>query len=408
MHVNRCLDSAEGGPAPTLPSEDAGATTGGGGTSHESDLPADVAANPLAVTPPCVADARPAKDVAETRGKFAELQAWAAVRSADNAWRARLMDTATSDAQSAAAKIAEGSAVEAGSVEAGSAAAVAHPIRILSWNIADDGENAFGRSAVAPPDWTHADNMEGIKRAILHQRPHLVALQECRGESPEEALAEHYCHTAAVRSHSGFVHLLVRRDIGPDTAASTAQHNTGARTNGLFVTGIKPIPEASAVAICLDIPASGHRLALVSVHLAPGSGGKLARLTQMKFAVHAAQTSFRTQHVCVIGDTNLRKGEIEAACEVTGTVEIALDCGFTWDSRINLYNGTDAFGFCCNFDRVFLKNGAVDGEEVGPGQQPCFSPDPQSFRLVGDVPPTEVEGHYLSDHFGICLELVPC
>ena len=68
---------------------------------------------------------------------------------------------------------------------------------------------------------------------------------------------------------------------------------------------------------------------------------------------------------------------------------------YTWDSRINLYHGLDAFQFHCRFDRVYLYN----VQSV------------QSFQLMANTPmrsrPSDKNtnqqqyDYYLSDHFGI-------
>ena len=60
----------------------------------------------------------------------------------------------------------------------------------------------------------------------------------------------------------------------------------------------------------------------------------------------------------------------------------------TWDSKINKYR-EEAFQFVCRFDRVFLRK---------------FTP--LNFKLIGNRPVSENPGHFLSDHFGIVVEII--
>lgn len=385
-HVNQCLDADTKASTNTSSTEDAKSGHAKEFTAgiEAAEINGEGAAGPASDVSVVLSQplersiSQDAVGLAASSDRLAKLQAWMVARERDNVWRQRLLASVFPDSAPAAVEIPSQLSGDNGAVS------------LLSWNLADDGLNSEGRSKVAPDDWTYEDNLDGFQQIIDHHKPMLLALQECRGTTIG-VLEGTYCQTVSEVSHCGEVHLLVRRDIGPDADTEDASQPR--------VTGIMRIPQASGVAVCLEVPQSGHKLVVVSVHLTAGSGAGHLRLAQLKAAVLAVQQRFQTENVCILGDTNLRNREAHEVCQLTGgAVEVNLDCGPTWDSRNNLYHGSDAYQFACNFDRVFLK-----ADPSVPG----YSPDPESFQRVGDVPVTEVEGHYLSDHFGIHLRLLP-
>lgn len=62
---------------------------------------------------------------------------------------------------------------------------------------------------------------------------------------------------------------------------------------------------------------------------------------------------------------------------------------FTWDSFTNLYH-ENGFGFTCRFDRCYARGDSINIS---------------NFDLMGNVPVNGTEGDYLSDHFGLIVEI---
>ena len=100
----------------------------------------------------------------------------------------------------------------------------------------------------------------------------------------------------------------------------------------------------------------------------------------------------------MIGDMNMRQKEdksieglvgggwLDAWKEGSGSSK---KLKFTWDSFTNQYH-ENGFGFTCRFDRCYARGDSINIS---------------NFDLMGNVPVHGTEGDYLSDHFGLIVEI---
>ena len=311
-------------------------------------------------------------------------------------------------------------------LEGGKNTTAVETVRLVSWNISTPGSyesekdndyllKTIGYAAAAaattpsvdvsksaPPRYTLEDKMRRIQALVQTEAPHCLALQECNAANLAPHLFPNYVWTVSVPSHSGFVHLLVRRELMRGHAPNPGDPHVVAAT---------AMPDSYAVAVMINFPRAARRLVVVSVHLHPGKGQANAsrRARQLQYAVDTTQQRFHWKpgegniDLLVLGDTNMRKNEAPPAARlmgVPGGCEIDLECGPTWDSYSNIYHEPN-FKFRCNFDRIFLGPGGASGGGGGAAR-----PNKSSFHLVGAQPET-VDGmrFHLSDHYGMALEI---
>ena len=103
-------------------------------------------------------------------------------------------------------------------------------------------------------------------------------------------------------------------------------------------------------------------------------------------------------NVILIGDFNMRQKEDKKIEGLVGGGWIDAwkeGCGsnkelkFTWDSFTNLYHDND-HKFNCRFDRCYSRGDSINVS---------------NFDLMGNIPVNGTKGDYLSDHFGLIVEI---
>lgn len=265
-------------------------------------------------------------------------------------------------------------------------------LTILTWNVA-----MCEASRTAPASWRGSHGLFGARQgsmpfgsdgggseandraaqalvdAITSFDADVLCLQECPEKWAEVALAKHgYCAMESAPSHCGNVVLLLKEFL-----TSVADR-------------VQVVGPSVAVRISLpDVP----EFTVASSHLAPfakGAGERAQQLTRLVTAVP-------TERCILAGDYNMRQAEDSTVERLGGGLTDAWKaCGadrdkkFTWDSHNNTFHGLDAFKFTARFDRVYLRGGL------------CVD----SFNLIGNVPVGGREGHYLSDHYGILVNVL--
>ena len=163
------------------------------------------------------------------------------------------------------------------------------PLRVLTWNVSQTDVNPV--SARAPLDrhvWSIEENLAAVQAYVLQQRPDVVALQECPASSALAKLSVEFDLLGASRSHCGFVHLYTRREL-----------DTKPVDLGKDVHGVMAVVRAGA-----------ESLAVVAVHLAPGSDSAPRRNEQVHAVIKAKPEAERP--LVVLGDMNVRDEELQA------------------------------------------------------------------------------------------------
>lgn len=265
-------------------------------------------------------------------------------------------------------------------------------LTILTWNVA-----MCEASLSAPASWRGSHGLFGARQgvissgtegrgseandraaqalvnAIVSVDADVLCLQECPKKWAEVALAKHgYCAMGSAPSHCGNVVLLLKEFLAP--LADRVQ-----------IVG-------PSVAVRLSLP-EVPEITVASSHLAPFAKGADERTRQLTHLVTAVPTE-----TCVLaGDYNMRQAEDSTVETMGGGLTDAWkasgadrDRKFTWNSYRNTFHGLDAFKFTARFDRVYLRGGL------------CV----ESFNLIGNVPVDERDGHYLSDHYGILVNVL--
>eukprot|EP00581_Thalassiosira_minuscula_P005100 CAMPEP_0183747916 /NCGR_PEP_ID=MMETSP0737-20130205/67505_1 /TAXON_ID=385413 /ORGANISM="Thalassiosira miniscula, Strain CCMP1093" /LENGTH=277 /DNA_ID=CAMNT_0025983633 /DNA_START=113 /DNA_END=945 /DNA_ORIENTATION=+ len=236
------------------------------------------------------------------------------------------------------------------------------PLKLISWNIS----NAHPSSAA--PDFIRRSKQSPnlIREECLRPTPtppDIIALQECPYPNfgQNELASSGYVSVGTRPSHCGYVDLLVREEL----AMATTNNNEHAK---LMTTMLQEC-NLPSVATTIDLP-NGTTVAVSSSHLAPFKDGAFLRKMQCQTLMELLhQHAGNSIH---LGDFNMRAAEdkdVENACgggwmdawKETGSNS---DAKFTWDSF---------------------------SEQV-------------SFSFMGNEP-VEKKGDYLSDHFGLAVEL---
>lgn len=270
------------------------------------------------------------------------------------------------------------------------------PLTLLSWNISNARPSAsapdFARRAVDAPRLIR-DECLLASRARRPAPPDVIALQECPHPSfgTEEFGPAGYVSVGSRASHCGYVDLLVREELRPRPLPIPAEYNLPSVAAAILVApprsnGENDDDEAT--------PVPPRSIAVSSSHLAPFKENALLRLMQCTALMDLlAEESDDCVH---LGDFNMRAAEdagVEGACG-GGWMDAWKEAGdarskFTWDSFANRYHGDDGFKFRARFDRCYVRG---DGLTV------------RQFGLTGNQC-VERKGDYLSDHFGLSVEL---
>lgn len=183
-----------------------------------------------------------------------------------------------------------------------------------------------------------------------------------------------YVSVGTQSSHCGLCDLLVRKDFAPQRVYLDSQ--------------------SPSVAAILTLP-NKTKVAVASNHLAPFGEGANERKNECTSLMRTL--SRQCHNVVLIGDFNMRQKEDKTieGLEGGGWLDSWKVCGsskqlkFTWNSFDNLYHN-NGFGFNCRFDRCYMRGDALTTT---------------NFDLMGNVPINGVEGDYLSDHYGIIVEI---
>lgn len=257
-------------------------------------------------------------------------------------------------------------------------------ISILSWNIAE-----CRPSDSAPEKWHSSDCQEEsqcnyqartfcdtissntVRDLILTYSPDVIALQESPNSSWGGKYYD-YILMGSVRSHCGFVQLLLRQDLAA----------LGVRLR---------IDNLPTVAATVEF-ASGRKITFASNHLAPYGYNNEKRLKQVEQVVK----SMPTNDYVIVGDMNMRMSE-DHAVETLGLIDAWKDFGsknnsmHTWDSFANRYY-SHGRAYQARYDRIYV---STSGKKIV-----------QDFGLVGHDPVSGLKHHFLSDHFGLFAKIV--
>jgi endonuclease/exonuclease/phosphatase family metal-dependent hydrolase len=131
-------------------------------------------------------------------------------------------------------------------------------------------------------------------------------------------------------------------------------------------------------------------MAFVACHLPPFGENKEIRAKQLTNMVKFLRP--KTSRIIIAGDMNMRKAENTIVTQLELDDAFILgnspkSCRFSWDGYKNPFNSNN-YPFTCRFDRVFLQDFKVS-----------------QFQFVGDTPVTRESDHFLSDHFGLLVEI---
>eukprot|EP00039_Didymoeca_costata_P020985 m.343032 g.343032 ORF g.343032 m.343032 type:complete len:324 (+) comp22237_c0_seq1:149-1120(+) len=263
-------------------------------------------------------------------------------------------------------------------------------LKFLTWNISNFPRGSCV-SASAPKDWSAQDSEEMMKALMSSHEPHVVTLQEAPQQDYD--IGEDYEVASSQVSHCGYTILYVKKDL-PYTTTSLPTP----------IVSTRPIPAAMA-----EIDLGHRRIWVAGVHLEPfnDADAKAARQAQLEAILNSMKAAKKPTGI-ILGDFNIREAEVKAYAK-SGSESLGdlRDSGFpackklfTWDSRINKYHkdvsGNFAFAFTARFDRIMTT--------VGKNKSIVFDTD--SAALVGSDPVSDNEEHFLSDHFGIVMDIL--
>eukprot|EP00977_Amphora_coffeiformis_P017472 scaffold5744_cov159-Amphora_coffeaeformis.AAC.1 len=264
-------------------------------------------------------------------------------------------------------------------------------LKLVTMNIA-----GMEPSESAPETWHMAQQQGTLLREILRSDPDIIALQEVPSAVLPSGFFDHddrtYRQLQSVPSHAGYVTLFVRSEM--ETRALQLEKNVPITATILYW--------------------KGRRLVIASVHLAPFEQGSSRRQTQVETLIQGAKaaTADPTDVLIFLGDTNMRSFEDQTMEHDLGLVDAWKQAGsppdakFSWDTMPhgegesgwqNLYYGKRTRAYQNRYDRVYIKDllRAPSSSHV----------NVPIFEFIANKPVSASRSHFLSDHFGIAMEL---
>lgn len=232
-------------------------------------------------------------------------------------------------------------------------------MKLLTWNI-----SLTNPSFSAPDDWDPSLNVFEIHRVMEDEDPDIFLLQEMPKANFAKRFVD-YDFTPPVTSHSGWLSSFVRK--------------------GVKLTNFYAKEYTSTV----EVTTNEGSFFLISCHLVPYKQNASLRLSQLQNIVSDLPADAT---LIIAGDMNMREDETKSVLEVLSVEDAFQLVGskedkFTWNSRVNKYANT-GFEYTARYDRVFVRGFGV-----------------KAFGLIGDKPVSENTGHFISDHYGITVEL---
>lgn len=230
---------------------------------------------------------------------------------------------------------------------------------------------------------------------ILKSDPDVLALQECptNKEAWANELFKGYTVMGVGSSHAGYIMLLVRDSL--------AAHATSV-TPGFGLRMVWRLP--AVMAQITDPNDSSRAINVASCHLAPFQHGANDRSSQIQEMLDMSEG----MPLVITGDTNMRDEEdtvMEGAYDLRDAWKEAggnPKTQFSWDTSnhleeggfFNRYYGERTREYTRRYDRLYISKGK--GLKISV----------ESFGLVANEPVNPfTRTHFLSDHFGISVEL---
>lgn len=254
-------------------------------------------------------------------------------------------------------------------------------MKFLSWNIA-----LCDLSISSPPNWTKNETIYNVQKIIEDENPDIFTLQEMPSENFPKRFGN-YVPSEIIESHSGYTGIMLRdrfKIINQKKIATKSKER-------MFFN------DESIVIKVRDTKNELQDFFVAGCHLHPFNQFKNVRFSQilvlLEFIKNNAEETFQTIPIIIAGDMNMRETETIGVVNNLNLIDAYLKCGtpeskYTWDTYKNAYylNGEK---FRARFDRIFLKNINCS-----------------NFRLIGNNPISDRENHFLSDHFGVSIELL--
>ena len=257
------------------------------------------------------------------------------------------------------------------------------PITIVSWNVSEFDNPISARAHNPLQRMRESSNL--IRNECFNHStylPDVIALQETPDSYWGTKTFGSYGYTSvgSTMSHCGMVDLLIRKDF--------LQVGDSMSTPPRLLDSYNQLP---SVATILTLP-NKTQVAVSSSHLAPSNDGAASREESIRSLV--GSLSRKCDNVITIGDMNMRVAEddkIEGiagddAWKVMGSNNASK---YPWNVFVNPYH-ENGFQNRARYDRCYVKGGDVSVTR---------------FDLIGNTPVDGVEGDYLSDHFGIIVEV---
>ena len=240
-------------------------------------------------------------------------------------------------------------------------------MRVLTWNIAE-----HDLSTRAPSSWTREKKTQKIAEIISQHNPDVIALQEV--VFPDLLDFLHTAGYSALKetpSHSGNTILLFKEELEE------------------FLIDVFKVGYSIG---CTFVHPQIGVMAFVACHLPPFAQNKEIRAKQLTNVVQFLRP--KTSRIIIAGDMNMRKAENIIVTQLE--LDDAFILGnspkkyqFSWDGYTNPFH-INNHPSTCRFDRVFLQDFKVT-----------------RFQFVGETPVTPDSDHFLSDHFGLLVDINP-
>jgi len=256
------------------------------------------------------------------------------------------------------------------------------PITLVSWNVSEF-DNPISARAPNPLQRMRESSNLIRDECFNHSTylPDVIALQETPDSYWGTKTFGSYGYTSvgSATSHCGTVDLLVRKDF--------LQEGDSMSTPPRLLDSYNQLP---SVATLITLP-NKTNIAISSSHLAPFNNGAAAREESIRSLV--GSLSRKCNNVITIGDMNMRVAEDKKIEGIAGddawkVVGSNNESKYPWNVFVNPYH-ENGFRNRARYDRCYVKGNKVSVTR---------------FDLIGNTP-VEVEGDYLSDHFGIIVEV---